>query len=130
MDLGELIEQSRLPTPDRCTLRLGLPQSSARAHSHRRRNFRVGDNTLRTINVGSRERGLGPQLTGPTKNKDSKRGMFFAADFYGVFHHTFTTILRAFTTQNTTYLARIFSKHPKKRENRHTRKKSAQRNKI
>jgi hypothetical protein len=56
--------------------------------------------------------------------------MSFAADFYGVFHHTFTTILRTFTTQNTTYFARNFSKPPKKRENHRTRKKSAQPNKI
>jgi hypothetical protein len=32
--------------------------------------------------------------------------MFFAANFYGAFYHTFTTILHAFTTQNTTFFAR------------------------
>jgi hypothetical protein len=57
-----------------------------------------------------------PGLTGQTKNKFGRCGMFFVAYLCGAFHHAFTTILHSFTTQNTTFCARNFSKTPEKRE--------------
>jgi hypothetical protein len=51
--------------------------------------------------------------------------MFFAADFYGVFHHTFTTIYAPFTTQNATFCTPDFSKTPEKQGNHRAEKNCA-----
>jgi hypothetical protein len=53
-------------------------------------------------------------LTGPTKNKSSTSGVFFAAHVHGILHHTFTTILYVSTTQNTTLCTPDLPKTPSK----------------